>query len=182
MQVFLSREFNGVFDDFILDLEGAERPMELIAADFLKYSVEVCLRKFFRQVSSERSDLGFLPFPVSDPEECAIYLASLFDQLSTDLSDYHSRAIEEEYFRAHLIRESRNLAKLTTPKRNAPTSDRNSTNRSAIDRSRDLPTKTCAGHFGKQLKAVFSEDPINALSERAVSSNTLGKWERPITK
>ena len=33
-QVFLSKDFEGVFDDFIFDLEGAERPLELVASDF----------------------------------------------------------------------------------------------------------------------------------------------------
>ena len=47
LEVFLSSEFEGVFDSFISDLEGIDRPMELVAADFLKYSVELNLRKFF---------------------------------------------------------------------------------------------------------------------------------------
>ena len=116
-QVFLSPVFEGVFDPFILDLEGSKRPMELVAADFLRYSVEDCIRKFCRTVSSERSYLGILMYDAREPWECAGYLASLFDSLSKDLSDHQSRAVEEEYYRAHLIRESRAAAKLSTPKR-----------------------------------------------------------------
>ena len=52
-QVFLSREFDGVFNDFMFDLEGAERPLELVASYFLRYSVEECCT-----VSTERSYLG----------------------------------------------------------------------------------------------------------------------------
>ena len=101
--VFLSREFDGVFNDLIFDSEGAERPLELVASDFLRYSVEECLRKFCRTVSTERSYLGLAISDVSNPSDCAHYLTGLFEQLSDDLSDHQSRAVEEEYFRAHLF-------------------------------------------------------------------------------
>ena len=77
-QVFLSPIFEGVFDPFILDLEGSKRPTELVAADFLRYSVEECVRKFCRAVSSERSYLGILMYDGREPWECTGYLASLF--------------------------------------------------------------------------------------------------------
>lgn len=161
-QVFLSKAFEGVFDDFILDLEGAERPLELVASDFLKYSVEECLRKFCRTVSTERSYLGVQMPDVSHPTECAFYLAGLFDQLSDDLSDHQNRLTEEEYFRANLLRLQRTAAKnLSTPTSSSSgkrSADKNPIKkRDAIDDSRDAPRKTCAGHFGRQLKALYSD-------------------------
>lgn len=158
-QVFLSKAFEGVFDDFIIDLEGAERPLELVASDFLHYSVEECIRKFSRTVSTERSYLG-IPMPkVSNPTECAFYLSGLFDQLSEDLSDHQSRKVEEEYFRAHLLRQQRAAAKFhSTPTPSKRSADKTPTKtRDAIDATRETTKRTCAGHFGKQLKATFSD-------------------------
>ena len=54
LEVFLYVKYKGVFNGFIVALEGVHRPLELVAADFLKYYVEEVLRKFFREVSSER--------------------------------------------------------------------------------------------------------------------------------
>ena len=160
-QVFLSREFDGVFNDFIFDLEGAERPLELVASDFLRYSVEEGLRKFCRTVSTERSYLGLAIPDVSNPSDCAHFLTGLFEQLSDDLSDHQSRAVEEEYFRAHLLRQSRLAVKPTsstpgksTDKKRSADSQRS---RDDTEGTKEAPTKTCAGHFGKQLKATYSD-------------------------
>ena len=80
--------------------------MELVAADFLLYSIEELLRKFFRVIRSERSSTSLEEVPVTTPEECAAYLGSLFSKLSVDLSDHVSRAVEEDYFLMRLIREA----------------------------------------------------------------------------
>ena len=155
-QVFLSADFEGVFDNFIEDLEGSERPMELVAADFLRYSVEECLRKFCLAVSSERSYIGILMYCVSEPWECASYLTQLFNDLSDNLSNHQTRAMEEEYYRAHLIREARAASlSSSTPSRTASNSDKNL--RSATPTTSTTPTKTCAGHFGGLLKAIYAD-------------------------
>ena len=105
-------------------------------------------------------------YNVTVPWECASYMVSLFDQLSEDLSDHQSRAIEQEYYRAHLIRESRNLALSSIPNSKRPSSSPSSsastktagTDKHLVGRSADTtPTKTCAGHFGKQLKATYGD-------------------------
>ena len=74
MQVLLSDSFEGVFDAFIADLEGKERPMELVPSDYLRYSVEESLKKFFRVVRSEKK--GTTPDSdfVRSPEECSFFL------------------------------------------------------------------------------------------------------------
>jgi hypothetical protein len=56
LRVHISDAFKSCIDDFIRDLEGAERPMELVAADFLKYSVEETRRKFFRVIRWSAED------------------------------------------------------------------------------------------------------------------------------
>ena len=96
-----------------------------------------------------------MEWPLSNPEDCSLYLGSLFNTLSMDLSDHHSRAVEIEYFRMHQIRDSR-AAKLSTPKREN-TSSSSATSISASTIKKDAPTKTCAGHFGSQLKASYSD-------------------------
>ena len=53
LQVYQSSEFEVCFNPFIALLEGVKRPIELVATDFLKYSIKEHLRKFFRIVSSE---------------------------------------------------------------------------------------------------------------------------------
>ena len=82
LQVFLSGFFEGCLDLFILDLERSQRPMELVAADFLLYLIEELLCKIFRVIRSERSSTSLEEVPVSTPEECAAYLGPLFSRLS----------------------------------------------------------------------------------------------------
>ena len=144
LQVFLSGFFEGCLDLFIFDLEGSQRPMELVAADFLLYSIEELLRKFFRVIRSERSSTSSEEVPVTTPEECAAYLGSLFSKLSVDLSDHVSRAVEEDYFRMRLIREASIVAKSLTPKKSP-------------EKKKVSPMRPCAGHLGKQLKAIYPD-------------------------
>ena len=133
-------------DIFILDLEGSQRPMELVAADFLLYSIEELLRKFFRVIRSERSSSSLEEVPVTTPHECAAYLVTLFSRLSVDLSDHVSRAVEEDYFRMRLICEASIAVavKIPTPKKSP-------------EKKKDSTMRPCAGHLGKQLKAVFPD-------------------------
>lgn len=145
LQVYFSSEFEGCFDSFIALLEGVTRPMELVAADFLKYSIEENLRKFFRIVSSERAFTTTEGAQLTNPRECATYLYTLFEQLSDELSDHQHRAVEEEYFRMRLVREARIAKKSprTPPK--------------TVERIKESPLRPCAGHLGKQLKALFPD-------------------------
>ena len=52
MHIIFSDAFEGCLDAFIDNLEGVLRPMELVAADFFRYSIETVLRKFFRTIRS----------------------------------------------------------------------------------------------------------------------------------
>ena len=137
-------------------------------------------------MSTERSYIGILMYNVSVPWEAASYMVSLFDQLSGDLSDHQSRAIEQEYYRAHLIRESRNLAlsSISTPNRSSSSSSA-STNIAGTDKhyvgrstvtAKEIPTKTCAGHFGKQLKATYGDGrPYKCAFGKSCKFKHIGK-------
>ena len=132
-----------------------------MASGFLRYSVEECLRKFCHTVSTERSYVGVEMADVSHPSECAFYPVNLFVQLSEDLSDHQSRAIEVEYFRAHLLRQNRaqKTSSSTTPSKS---NDRNRnldapSSRAITDITKEAPTKICAGHFGQLFKALYSD-------------------------
>ena len=51
---------------------------------------------------------------MKNPEECATYLTAIFGQLSADLSDHHTGALEEEYFRMRTAREEKSVNKKKT--------------------------------------------------------------------
>ena len=99
MEILLSEHFEGVMDVFIADLEGKLRPLELVTSDFLRYSVEEVIKKFFRVVRSERRGTTVDSDRVKNPQECATFLKEMFAHLSILLSDFNLRGIEEAYFR-----------------------------------------------------------------------------------
>ena len=72
----------------------------LSAADFLKFSVEETLRKYFRVIRSERRGADSTEKPISNPEFCAAYLRTIFKQLSDDMKDDPTRWITD-YYRTH---------------------------------------------------------------------------------
>ena len=74
MLISFSKAFEGCLDAFIVDLEGSRRPLELVAADFLKYSVEFILKKFFRVVRSERASSMSDEVSLKNPVECNLFL------------------------------------------------------------------------------------------------------------
>ena len=133
--------------------------MELVAADFLKYSAEETLRKYFRVIRSERRGLDSSDIPIANPEQCAIFLTSLFKQLSNDMKDDPTRWIEEDYYRMRLARDLKSptsgatyfifdfeiISASRTPEKSA---DKTSTSR------------PCARHLGKQLKAVMPDGSL----------------------
>jgi hypothetical protein len=66
-------------------LEGAQRIMEAVPADFLKQSLELALRKFFRVVRLVNTS-ALVDMKLSTPQQCATYLAWIFERLAEDLS------------------------------------------------------------------------------------------------
>lgn len=142
LHIFLSSQFENCFEPFILDLEGAERPLQLVAADFMLYSVEETLRKFFHLTSTARTASSMEEVDLRTPEECATFMVSLFDQLSVDLADHQQRTLDEDYFRVRKAREAiilQSAVKTPTPSK------------------KEAVSRPCAGHLGKQLKAVYAD-------------------------
>lgn len=149
LQVFLSGEFAGAIDPFILALEGEKRPLELVPADFLKYSVIVVLRKFFRVVRSERTTAANGNIARRNPTECSAYLAMLFEKASEDLADHPVRAIDEAYFRMRKALEETGIP----AKPNHLADKKAHTAPPASLTPQKNPRNPCAGYLGGTLKA-----------------------------
>ena len=158
LQVVFSDEFLECFKPFIEDLHGVKRPMQLVAADLLRFSVETTLRKFFRIVRSVRgSSLPDL-LSLKTPKLCVEYLKSLFAKLSVSLSHFPTMQQHEAYFRFRLSRRSEpetptksadRVAKVVTPTVTFQIAEKG--------RSQGAPPqspKTCAGYMGGLLGAV----------------------------
>jgi hypothetical protein len=146
LHIAFSDHFGKSLEEFIDHLEGARRIMEVVPANFLKHSVDLALRKFFRVVRSVKSS-ALVDMEVSTPEQCAIYLAWLFERLAEDLS-YHPKMVKmDAYYRCQLAR-SEALTGLQKPKDNAT--------KETPEKKVKLPalSKPCAGHLGSQLGAV----------------------------
>ena len=104
LQVCISDVFGTALDDFIDKLEGVSRPMDLVPSDFLKYSVELSLKRFFREVSTVRGPalLGGLSLRI--PELCASYLTTIFGKMAADLANHPLMVMREAYFRLRVFR------------------------------------------------------------------------------
>jgi hypothetical protein len=55
LHIVIFNFFGLALDEFIDHLEGSHRIMEVVPADFLKHSVELALRKFFKVVRSVKT-------------------------------------------------------------------------------------------------------------------------------
>ena len=148
LQVLLSCDFAEALEPFILHLQGVERPLELVKANLLKYTVEAALRKFFKVLRSERTGSTLIPNKVSTPGECSIYLQKLLNELKETLSNHQLRGVEESYFQ---LRAGLNIssAKITTKVTSVKSEIKSQT---SIIGSK-AATKACVGFIGGQLKA-----------------------------
>jgi hypothetical protein len=154
MHIVFSNHFEKALEEFIDHLEGAKRIMEVVPADFLKHSVELALRKFFRVVRSVKSS-ALVDMKVSTPEQCATYLSWLFERLAEDLS-YHPKMVKmEAYYRCQLSRsralqtsqKSKDIVAKVTPEKSVKFAEKATEDKPAM-------TKACVGHLGSQLGAV----------------------------
>ena len=154
LQIVFSDEFEDCFGTFIENLEGAVRPMELVASDFLKYSVELSLRKVFRVIRSVKSTaLGDLD--VQGPGNCAKFFTESFEKLAEDLADHQLMAKTEAYFRLKMSRRTEGNNVLNKAEAPAPKQEKAAVKflEAKIEKGA-AATKVCSGHFGKQLDAV----------------------------
>jgi hypothetical protein len=147
MQVLLSDHFKDSFEPFIFFLEGPLRPLELVKSNLLIFTVEESLRVFFKLVRSERTGSGPIVTSVRNPEECAVYLQSLFCKLKERLSDHQLRRSEEEYFEMFLSNKMQSNKKISATKTQTIT----------IKQPKKVSSRPCTGFIGEQLKAVLAD-------------------------
>ena len=148
MQIVFSDHFEKALEPFISMLEGVSRPLELVSADYLKYSIELTLRKFFRVIRSVKGSSIADGAPPSNPKECAIFMTTLFGALLTDLSDSSSRLQEEQYHRSRVNRLQQKAAaaakavKIAVP---------------PVEPAKIAPVRPCSGYIGSQLSALYAD-------------------------
>jgi hypothetical protein len=142
-------------DIFIEQLEGAYRPMELVAADFLKYSVELTLRNFFRVIRSVKSS-SIIGFSVEGPELCSKFMTNSFDKLAADLASHASMVRQDAFFRLRLARmtDTSSVSKAEQPNQKVEKQTVKFAETKMDDKVGPVATKVCSGHIGKQLGAV----------------------------
>ena len=134
--------------------------MELVPADFLKFSVELTLREFFRVVRTVKAT-ALSETSVKSPMECGLFLADLFDGLTADLSDATKRIEEEAYYRLRVARQNASTVSVeraisfevvSTP--GPRTSSSNSSSSHGDSGVKKAAAKFCLGDFGAQLGAT----------------------------
>lgn len=120
-------------------LEGISRPMEILAADFLRYLIELTLRKFLRMIRSTKSTA--LPdFPLQTLEHCAAFMTALFAKLLIDLSDPTTTMRQEVYYCFRMARRSE-TAVTVTPIKAKPRGEK------PKEEARAARLKPCSGHL-----------------------------------
>ena len=160
LQIVFSSAFAKCLNTFIDHLEGELRPMESVASDFLRDSVELALRKFFRVIRSVKGS-ALKDLSVSSPELCAEFLSSLFAKIAADLSVPTTMLALDNYFRFKLSRRSLNTAAVTVTSAKAERAP--ATKQSvkfladSTEEPRTMKSKPCSGHLGAQLGAVRSD-------------------------
>ena len=120
--------------------------MEVAATDFLRYSIELILRKFFKVVRSVKST-AFPYYPLQTLELCATFLTVLFRKLVVDLLDLLTMMRQEAYYRFQMARSSE-LAFTVTPIKTKLPGDR------TTEKLKAAQSKPCSAHLGFQLSAV----------------------------
>ena len=158
LEIVFSTASAKCLDVFIDHLKGELRPMESVASDFLKDSIELALRKFFRVIRSVKgSAMGNLS--VRTPDLCAEYLSSLFEKIVADLSIPTTMLALDNYFRFKLSRRSL-VASIVTParaERQPPSKPTVQFITSSAEEHKAPKSKSFTGHLGAQLGAVRSD-------------------------
>lgn len=132
--------------------------MELVAADFLRHSIEMTLRKFFRTVRSVKG-ATLVDQSLQTPELCAQFLRELFTKLSAELSEHHSMKKLEAFYRFRLARrtEAPTVNPNPSTKLDIPTTKPDKRVQIQIPIAEDRKPssgKVCAGNLGSQLGAI----------------------------
>ena len=161
MQIVFSDVLATSLEVFIDLLEGVQRPMDVVAADFLRYSVELTLRKFFRIIRSVRGT-ALADYSVKTPELCATLLAGLFKKLADDLTDPATLLGLDTYYRVRVShrKETEASNNCTTPAKSGRANAEKhvvtfaQTPMKPAEEVKAPPSKPCSGHLGGLLSAV----------------------------
>ena len=148
--------FETCLEAFIDSLEGVYRPMELVAADFLRYSAEMTLRRFFRIVRSVRTSAA--QPSLATPQKCASFLTAAFDRLTETLSDHPLMVRQEAHYRLKVARRSEVYGgeRPENGKKEPvkPAKQVVSVAEVSPDAKKTTTPKTCSAFLGSQLGAV----------------------------
>ena len=157
LQTCFSDAFGKALESFIDKLEGVCRPMELVPADFLKHSVELNLKRFFREVSTVRGSDLQAGLSFKTPELCSAYLTSLFGKLALDLSDHPLMVMRDAYFRLRIRPAALNSSEKTPAKKEASGAKAEKPAASTVTPSNEkkrASTRVCVGYLGYLLDAT----------------------------
>ena len=139
-------------------LEGVSRPMELVPSDFLKYSVELSLKRFFREVSTVRGPALLGGLSLKTPELCASYLTAIFGKTAADLANHSLMVMREVYFRLRVVRPLVSFSVEKTPTKKeaivCKTEKPVASTVTPLDDKKELSSRPCVGHLGHLLGAV----------------------------
>ena len=161
LQLCFSDAFENCLDGFIDNLEGVCRPMELVAADFLRHSIELNLKRFFREVSTEKGSALPADLSLKTPGRCAVHLTSLFEKLGADLSDHPLMVKREAYFRVRMVRllDAPTMAR-TPAKKDAGLARVDKPHVAFVTPASQkdvVSERPCVGHLGSGLRAVTKD-------------------------
>ena len=166
LQVCFSDVFGTALDDFIDKLEGVSRPMELVPSDFLKYCVELSLKRFFREVSTVRGPALLGGLSLRTPELCASYLTTIFGKMAADLANHPLMVMREAYFRLRVVRPLVSFSVEKTPtKKEAIVCKAEKSVASTVtppDDKKAVSSRPCVGHLGRLLGAVNKDGRLYA--------------------
>ena len=158
MQVCFSDVFGNTLEFSVDKLGGANRPMELVASDFLKHSVQHNLKRFFREVSTVRGPDVPDGLSFKTPELCASYLTTLFNKLAEELSDHPMMVRRDAHFRLRPVRPMVAFSVEKTPARKEAVFSRVEKSAAAVvtptNDKKELNSRPCVGHLGHLLGAV----------------------------
>ena len=157
LQVCFSDAFGRALESFIDKLEGVSRPMELVPSDFLKYSIQLSLKRFFREVSTVRGSVLQAGLSLKTPVLAALHLTALFDKLAADLSNHPLMVMRDAYFRLRIRPSSLFTPERTASKREVTAARAEKPALSTVtpsDSKKEASSRPCVGHLGHLLGAV----------------------------
>lgn len=158
IQVCFSDIFGKALESFVDKLEGATRPMELVALDFLKHFVQFNIRRFFREVSTVKGTDLQAGQSFKTPELCAAYLKTLFDKVAEELSNHPMMVMREAHFRLRAVRPLVSFSSEKTPAKKEAALARVEKPAASVvtpsDDKKEVNVRPCVGHLGHLLGAV----------------------------